>query len=222
MGALTWTARTRDGCRSWSGASPTGRCQEKRNRATSTSSNLCPPATLVAVVDGLGHGAAAAAAAKTAVATLRDHAEEPLIPLVNRCHDALRDTNGVVMSLACVPIGRPDVDLAGRGQRRMSPAPRRRHGPAGSVSACCPAAGWSATRSHHCEPRLSPLHRTTCCSSPPTASTATFTERLNVNDPPQQIADDIMSHYGKETDDALVLVARFDAVTLATETPHDR
>src|SRR6266446_6982819 len=55
---------------------------------------------LLAVVDGLGHGDAARAAAKTAVAVLESHAEEPLSALVNRGHEALTKTRGVVMTLA--------------------------------------------------------------------------------------------------------------------------
>src|SRR5207245_1672918 len=55
---------------------------------------------LVAAVDGLGHGAEAAAAARTAVATLDRHAEEFVLPLVRRCHEALQGKRGVVLSLA--------------------------------------------------------------------------------------------------------------------------
>src|SRR6266446_1578813 len=55
---------------------------------------------LVAVVDGLGHGAEAALAARTAVDTLNEHAEESVITLLKRCHKNLRGTRGVVMTMA--------------------------------------------------------------------------------------------------------------------------
>src|SRR6267378_4198238 len=55
---------------------------------------------LVAVVDGLGHGAEAATAARAAVAALERHATESPVPLVERCHRALQGTRGVVMSVA--------------------------------------------------------------------------------------------------------------------------
>src|SRR2546428_101432 len=55
---------------------------------------------LVAVVDGLGHGDEAAAAASAAIATLERFASEPVISLVRRCHQQLRKTRGAVMSLA--------------------------------------------------------------------------------------------------------------------------
>jgi phosphoserine phosphatase RsbX len=57
---------------------------------------------IFAVIDGLGHGAAAAAASKIAVAILQQFAGDPLIELLHRCHDSLRATRGVAMSLAKV------------------------------------------------------------------------------------------------------------------------
>src|SRR2546428_301597 len=45
---------------------------------------------LVAVVDGLGHGAEAATAAQAAVAALERHATDSPVPLIERCHRALK------------------------------------------------------------------------------------------------------------------------------------
>ena len=59
-----------------------------------------PKGVLVAAVDGLGHGPEAAAAARSAVAILKDYAHEPVISLLRRCHERLIRTRGVVMSLA--------------------------------------------------------------------------------------------------------------------------
>ena len=59
-----------------------------------------PDGALVAVLDGLGHGEQAAAAATKAARVLEHAAELPLIALVQRCHEELRDTRGVVMSVA--------------------------------------------------------------------------------------------------------------------------
>jgi hypothetical protein len=42
---------------------------------------------------------------------------------------------------------------------------------------------------------------------------ASFAEELSLRDPPQQIADHILARFGKDTDDALVLVARFVGCT---------
>ena len=71
--------------------------------------------TLVAVVDGLGHGVEAAAAARRAVATLGENADEFLLPLVERCHAALHGSRGVVMSLAYLHAGRHTLTWLGVG-----------------------------------------------------------------------------------------------------------
>src|SRR5262245_47235237 len=55
---------------------------------------------LAGVVDGLGHGSAAAVAAGRGVEILSQHPEESVITLINRCHEGLRWTRGAAMSLA--------------------------------------------------------------------------------------------------------------------------
>jgi hypothetical protein len=57
---------------------------------------------LLAVVDGLGHGAEAAVAADVAVTTLEAHILEPVTLLLKRCHEAMRRTRGAAMSLASI------------------------------------------------------------------------------------------------------------------------
>lgn len=55
---------------------------------------------LTAAIDGVGHGENAKNAAEAALRTLESFQGESLIALVNRCHKALKNTRGVVMSLA--------------------------------------------------------------------------------------------------------------------------
>ena len=55
---------------------------------------------LVAVVDGIGHGPEAAHASRRAVEILEANAGESLVSLFTLCHQELRDTRGMVMSLA--------------------------------------------------------------------------------------------------------------------------
>ncbi|HEU5263258.1 MAG TPA: hypothetical protein VFU34_01375, partial [Gaiellaceae bacterium] len=59
-----------------------------------------PDGALVAVVDGLGHGAEAADAAKTAVRSLERDAQQPVVSLIQDCHRRLYGSRGAVMSLA--------------------------------------------------------------------------------------------------------------------------
>src|SRR2546428_5997731 len=72
---------------------------------------------LVAVVDGLGHGAEAATAAQAAVAALERHATESPVALVERCHRALKGTRGAVMSVAVV--ARPERSMTWLGVRHV-------------------------------------------------------------------------------------------------------
>jgi len=55
---------------------------------------------MAAVVDGVGHGKEAARAARKAIATLDLSVGKSPVALFQRCHEQLRSTRGVVMSLA--------------------------------------------------------------------------------------------------------------------------
>lgn len=59
---------------------------------------------LIAAIDVIGHGAEAANAARAAIAVLRNGVGEPIIPLVAECHEKLRSTRGVVLSLASIDV----------------------------------------------------------------------------------------------------------------------
>src|ERR1700687_5220577 len=57
---------------------------------------------LVPAIDGLGHGEEAANAAKAAAALLRSASDKPIISLVEQCHERLRATRGVALSLGFI------------------------------------------------------------------------------------------------------------------------
>src|SRR5213594_3578778 len=59
-----------------------------------------PHGALLAAIDGLGNGEEAAAAANMAVRVLQTSENESVISLLKRCHEWLRSTRGVVISLA--------------------------------------------------------------------------------------------------------------------------
>ena len=56
--------------------------------------------TIIAVLDGLGHGSAAAVVARQGVQLLEQAQTSDLLKLVRACHERLRGSRGVVMSLA--------------------------------------------------------------------------------------------------------------------------
>jgi negative regulator of sigma-B (phosphoserine phosphatase) len=54
---------------------------------------------LAAMVDGVGHGRGAAAAARIAVSTLEAHAAKGIVTLFHLCHKSLQGTRGAVINL---------------------------------------------------------------------------------------------------------------------------
>jgi serine phosphatase RsbU (regulator of sigma subunit) len=73
------------------------------------------PVCRISLVDGLGHGSQAAAAALAAVAALA--AEPALNPVeaVHCCHDALADTRGAALLVASIDVPRGQLIVAGAG-----------------------------------------------------------------------------------------------------------
>lgn len=70
---------------------------------------------LAGVVDGLGHGDEATAAARIAVAVLEQHAGESVVALAQHCHRALKTTRGVVMTLAALNAADNTLTVLGIG-----------------------------------------------------------------------------------------------------------
>jgi negative regulator of sigma-B (phosphoserine phosphatase) len=160
---------------------------------------------LVAVVDGLGHGPEAAVAAKNAVGLIAEHAALPLPTLVRRCHDGLRSTRGVVLSLAAfdaagmvwLGVGNVDGVLLRRAPRPTVPERLLVRG--GVVGRHLPAVEPSHLR-------LAPgdvLIFTT------DGVDGGFAEDLARRPREHATADRILAQYGKANDDALVVVARY-------------
>jgi phosphoserine phosphatase RsbX len=167
-----------------------------------------PHGALVAVLDGLGHGPEAAAAARAAVSILEAHAGESVVALVERCHEALRKTRGAVMNLASFDARDSSMTWTGvgnveafllRADRAARPA-REAIVPRGGI------VGY-----HLPTVRASVLS----VSAGDTLIMATdgirseFSGGLDALGSPQEIAESILSRYARGSDDALVVVARY-------------
>lgn len=169
---------------------------------------LFPDGALVAAVDGLGHGAEAAAAAKLAVAIMAQHAQEPVIALLQRCHEALKRTRGAVISLANFQAGYNTLTWLGVGnvegtlvRAEAQPAPPRE-----TILLVGGVVGF----------QLPPLRATVVTVHPgDTMVFATdgirsgWAQEVLPGDHPQRIANVICARYNKGTDDALVVVTRY-------------
>jgi phosphoserine phosphatase RsbX len=167
-----------------------------------------PDGTLVAVIDALGHGSEAAAATRVACATLQCDPSEPITALLHRCHAQLRSTRGVVMTIVSIDartdaltwLGVGNVEgwllRAGTGPQRQREAILHR---GGVVGFSLPPA----------RPATLPIAPGDLLILATDGIAARFIEGPH-RGTPQQIADDILVRYGKTTDDALVLVARYN------------
>ncbi|HLL38638.1 MAG TPA: SpoIIE family protein phosphatase [Rubrobacteraceae bacterium] len=172
-----------------------------------------PEGVLVVVMDGLGHGISAATAARTASAALEGHAHESPISLIERCHQESKQTRGVVMSIASfnapnstmtwLGVGNVDGMLVRSGANAKERATGQRDE---ALITRGGVVGYQIPRLREAEISVNPddvLILTTDGIRPVTI------DHLTLSDPPQQIADRILELHAKNTDDALVLVARY-------------
>ena len=163
-----------------------------------------PDGILVAVLDGLGHGGEAAAAAMKGIRVLEDSAPEPIIALVQRCHQELRNTRGVVMSIASFSISYGLMTWMGVGNvqgllRRSQNSQEQLLLRAGVVGVQLPPL----------QAAVLPLVPGDTLIFATDGVRSNFAEAPVYIDSPQKAADNIVSRFGKGDDDALVLVAKF-------------
>lgn len=161
---------------------------------------------LVAAVDGIGHGAEAAKAARIAGNILRSHPQEALVPLIKRCHDELRGTRGAVMSVASFSHSEMVMTWAGVGNvegkllpRDMSSQPRT----------LLLSVGTLGHRLGPIYPTVHPVKAGDTLIFSTDGVREDFGQHLNLKQSPQQLAEDIMARSARHTDDALVLVGRY-------------
>jgi phosphoserine phosphatase RsbX len=163
---------------------------------------------LVAVLDGIGHGPEAAQAAGIAGQVLRAHPGKPLAALVQECHRELRGTRGVTMSVASFDATRDVVTWLGVGnvqgllRRNGLNSPAREEFlllRAGVVGAQLPLL----------QTAVFPVRAGDTLVFATDGVGDGFMQRPVGHRSPQKAAESILAEFGKSTDDALVLVARY-------------
>ena len=168
-----------------------------------------PTGALLAVADGLGHGPGAARAASLAIATLADRPNTGVLRLVEDCHEALKGTRGAVLSVAAIDAVTQTMSWVSVGNVealliRMDAA-----------GVC----GREAVLQHggiigHRYPN--PRAATLAIRPGDLLAFATdgieggFDREILPGKHPQLIADGILRRYGKASDDALILIARWN------------
>lgn len=165
----------------------------------------------IAVIDGLGHGAEAATAAKLAISALETPMDELPISLMQLCHEKLRTTRGVVLSMASVDplhgmmtwIGVGNVQGALlRANANKSAIQEMLLLRAGVVGAQLPAL----------QAAILPVGKGDTIVFATDGIRSEFAENLSALEQPQRLADRILERYCRGNDDALVLVARLTKV----------
>lgn len=166
-----------------------------------------PDGVLVAVIDALGHGEEAAATSQLAAATLRAYAHETIPALIRLCHERLRAARGVVLSVASFNGQNDTVSWGGVGNVEGF-LMRARAGASPPREALVLRNGVVGFHLPDVRTTVLPVARGDVLVLATDGLAAGFLDRYD-RGTPQQVADGILTRYGKPTDDALVLVAAY-------------
>jgi phosphoserine phosphatase RsbX len=164
-----------------------------------------PGGTLVAAVDGLGHGPRAAAAARVVTDAVQEQPDAPLGQIVQRCHRAAAGTRGAALTLACFHADRPRMSWLAVGnvagvlvhratQKRETVVSRP-----GIVGAALPPL----------QPGEVELEDGDTLVLATDGLTVGFAKAVQPHLAPQASADQLLADWSRGSDDALVLVARY-------------
>jgi serine phosphatase RsbU (regulator of sigma subunit) len=165
-------------------------------------------AVMIAVLDGLGHGSKAAMVTDAAADVLRRHAAEPVVSLVRRCHQALHGSRGVAMSVASIDPARAALTWIAVGNvegilvRHAPTSPRQ-------TERIILRGGVVGYHLPFLQAQEVPIHAADVIALATDGLRRSFTDEVAPGALPAHSAHHLLARYGKGTDDALVLVARF-------------
>lgn len=165
---------------------------------------------LVAVVDGLGHGEPAAAAAALGLEVIRSNRAEPLDNLLVLCHQAMVVTRGAAMTLARVDVGHCSLTWVGVGNVE---AFLLRNMPTGTALVASPVlyggiVGFDLPRVTLQQVELRTGDTIVFATD---GVDPRFAAAVRLGMDVGNIAENVLGSWGKGTDDALVLASRFRA-----------
>ena len=165
-----------------------------------------PLRTLIAVMDGLGHGPEAHEATNSAIAAIAETPDVPLHILFESCDKALQRTRGVVMSVASIAedgqmewlsVGNVEAVVVRSAQADRREAALARGG----------VVGW---RMPSLSVRALRLDVGDLIVLATDGIRSGFASAVDPIESPEVIASRIMEQNGRGYDDALVVVARYD------------
>lgn len=166
---------------------------------------------LIAAIDGIGHGEEAANAAEAAISILKAHRDEPVISLVESCHEGLRSTRGVVVSLASIDPKHGMMTWLGVGN--VQGVLMRAGVQKGSVQeVLLLRGGVVGSQLPALQAAVLPITKGDTLVFVTDGIRGEFMEDLSALESPQRAADKILKQHSRGNDDALVLVARLTGV----------
>jgi hypothetical protein len=168
-----------------------------------------PRGFVVAAVDGLGHGLAAATAAERAVAAIAESKTLTLEEVMRACHRALVSSRGAAISLARIDAADEKLEWLGVGNVEGQVfTPIAYQAPNWRVESLVVRGGVVGYEMPH----LQTGHVTFGLGAILVFATdgvkLGFSSAVRPGRPPQETADQIMAGYDRGTDDALVLVVQ--------------
>jgi negative regulator of sigma-B (phosphoserine phosphatase) len=166
---------------------------------------------LIAAIDGIGHGGEAANAAEAAMAILKASPQEPVISLLERCHEGLRSTRGVVLSLASIDPKHGLMTWLGVGN--VQGVLMRAGAQKGSVGeVLLLRGGVVGSQLPALQAAVLPIRKGDTLVFVTDGIRGEFVEGLSALESPQRAADKILKRHGRGDDDALVLVVRLTGI----------
>ncbi len=158
----------------------------------------------IAVIDGLGHGVDAAAAAARAVDTLAAIPDADVPSSIRACHEALKGTRGAALSVVRIDLDAGRLTFAGLGNvegalvsvgKKHLLVPQR--GIAGAI----------APRIRETTEDLPDSFNLMLCTDG-IRSRARIELRFDPISSAQAVANELLTAWGRDTDDATVVIAR--------------
>lgn len=165
---------------------------------------------LVAAIDGIGHGAEAANAARAAIAVLKNGVGEPIISLVTECHEKLRSTRGVVLSLASIDVRHGLMTWLGVGN--VQGVLLRSDKKNGSPETLLLRGGVVGDHLPQLQAAVLPVAQGDLLVFATDGVRADFVRTLSAMENPQRAAERIMKNFCNQSDDALVLALRITGI----------
>jgi serine phosphatase RsbU (regulator of sigma subunit) len=167
-----------------------------------------PGGTLLAVVDGVGHGPHASAVAGIAVSVLAANAASPVASLIARCHERLRGTRGATMTVASFNLERSELSWAGVGDVAATLLRIEASGRCREINLLV-RGGLLGTVLPTLQIQITPIQDGDVVILATDGIGPGFQAGFRPGAEPREIARRIIESYGRHNDDSLVLVGRF-------------